>query len=100
MTPSGEMTEIFEDGDIVNSKYGERRLEIFLVSERRGQCCCKSERFYLHYCHRIEDEMEESRHSQGASVLYLSKKGLNLTAPDLKFLTPQSLTIDIQEYEK
>ena len=61
LTPSGEMTEIFEDGDIVNRKDRERRLEIFFISERHGRGGCTSVRYQLHYCHHMKDEMGECR---------------------------------------
>ena len=37
LAPSGEMSEIFEDGDNMNRRFREQRLEIFMVSKMRGR---------------------------------------------------------------
>ena len=54
LTPSGTLSELFEDGDAPNQDYIHDRLRIFLTSEMRICCKCSSDRHQQHLCHHVE----------------------------------------------
>ena len=53
LTPSGTLSELFEDGDAPNQAYRHDRLRIFLTSEMRIRCKSSSDGHQQQLCHHV-----------------------------------------------